>query len=85
MVLADFLLSPEAQLEKQRGDVWGDGTVLDVTKLPAPWPSRFDDIMKEAAALPRALLAARARPEVHPRYHARLLDDWRTMIRRTAP
>ena len=85
MVLANFLISPEAQLEKQRGDVWGDGTVLDVGRLPAPWPSRFDAVAKDAAALPRDLLTSRARPEVHPLYHARLLDDWRGTIRRGTP
>lgn len=85
MVLANFLLSPEAQLEKQRGDVWGDGTVLDVAKLAAPWPSRFDEVADDAASLPRELLEARARPEVHPLYHSRLLEDWRGSIRRAAP
>jgi putative spermidine/putrescine transport system substrate-binding protein len=85
MVLANFLLSPEAQLEKQRGDVWGDGTVLDVAKLAAPWPSRFAEVTADAASLPRELLAARARPEVHPLYHSRLLEDWRGTIRRAAP
>ena len=85
MVLADFLLSPEAQLEKQRGDVWGDGTVLDTGRLPAPWPSRFDVVVRDAGALPRAELATRARPEVDARYHARLLEDWRRMIRNGAP
>jgi ABC-type uncharacterized transport system YnjBCD substrate-binding protein len=82
MVLANFLLTPEAQLEKRRGEVWGDGTVLDVAKLPAPWPARFDEVANDAAALPSDFLAARARPEVHPLYHARLLEDWRVMIRR---
>ena len=33
MVVANFLLSPEAQLEKQDPAVWGDFTVLDVTRL----------------------------------------------------
>jgi len=84
MVLANFLLSPEAQLEKQRGEVWGDSTVLAVSKLTAPWPSRFDEVARDAASLPRELLAARARPEVDPLYHARLLEDWRVMIRRGA-
>jgi putative spermidine/putrescine transport system substrate-binding protein len=85
MVLANFLLSPEAQLQKQRGDVWGDSTVLDVARLPAPWPSRFAEVARDAAALPRDQLAARARPEVHPQYHARLLEDWRQTLRRAAP
>lgn len=85
MVLANFLLSPEAQLEKQRGDVWGDSTVLDVASLPTPWPSRFEAVARDAAALPRELLASRARPEVHPLYHARLLQDWRQTMRRGTP
>jgi len=82
MVLADFLLSPDAQLEKLRGDVWGDGTVLDTARLADPWPSRFEAVQHDGAALTLAELAARARPEVDPRYHARLVEDWRQMIRR---
>ena len=85
MVLANFLLSPDAQLEKQRGEVWGDSTVLDVARLPAPWPSRFEAVAGDAAALPRELLALRARPEVDPRYHSRLLEDWRRTMRRQTP
>jgi putative spermidine/putrescine transport system substrate-binding protein len=81
MVLANYLLSPEAQLEKQRGDVWGDGTVLDPSKLPDPWPARLAEAAAAAAALPHGELTARARPEVHPDYHARLLDDWRRLVR----
>ncbi|MDD2923965.1 ABC transporter substrate-binding protein [Rhodoferax sp.] len=34
-VFANFLLSAEAQTRKADTSVWGDGTVLDVAKLPA--------------------------------------------------
>lgn len=34
-VVANFLLSPEAQVRKADIAVWGDGTVLDVNRLPA--------------------------------------------------
>ncbi|MDP1527908.1 ABC transporter substrate-binding protein [Rhodoferax sp.] len=34
-VFANFLLSSEAQIRKANINVWGDGTVLDVNKLPA--------------------------------------------------
>jgi putative spermidine/putrescine transport system substrate-binding protein len=81
MVLADFLLSPEAQLQKLRGEVWGDGTVLATARLPAPWPERFAQVAREAGALPPDQFAARARPEVAPRYHERLVEDWRTLVR----
>jgi len=82
MVVADFLLSPEAQLEKLRPDVWGDGTVLDVDRLPAPWPERFASLDSDPRALSAEALEARARPEVAAEYHERLAADWRERIRR---
>lgn len=81
MLLADLLISPEAQLEKLKGDVWGDGTVLDTARLPPPWPERFAQVAADAGAQAPHELAALARPEVAPRYHERLLEDWRQMIR----
>ena len=33
-VFANFLLSAEAQTRKADSSVWGDGSVLDVAKLP---------------------------------------------------
>lgn len=37
-VVANFLLSPEAQQRKADPAVWGDPTVLDMSKLPKSWP-----------------------------------------------
>ncbi|MRS13453.1 ABC transporter substrate-binding protein [Enterobacteriaceae bacterium RIT691] len=38
-VVANFLLSPDAQRRKADPAIWGDPTVLDMKKLPAPWPA----------------------------------------------
>ncbi|MBB1199544.1 ABC transporter substrate-binding protein [Enterobacteriaceae bacterium 89] len=38
-VVANFLLSPQAQQRKADPAVWGDPTVLEMKKLPAPWPA----------------------------------------------
>ncbi len=38
-VFANFLLSTEAQAHKADTRVWGDGTVLDMAKIPAPLQS----------------------------------------------
>ncbi|MDZ7629776.1 MAG: ABC transporter substrate-binding protein [Gemmatimonadaceae bacterium] len=81
MVVADFLLSPEAQLEKQRPTVWADGTVLSLSRLPVEWRARFDSVVNDPRLVPPDALRASARPEVSPRYHERLQDDWRRMIR----
>ena len=40
-VFANFLLSPEAQARKADIDVWGDGTVLAVDRLPPEQRQRF--------------------------------------------
>lgn len=41
LVFANFLLSAEAQAHKADTTVWGDGSVLDVGKLPAPLQARM--------------------------------------------
>ncbi|NUQ20334.1 MAG: ABC transporter substrate-binding protein, partial [Gemmatimonadaceae bacterium] len=81
MVVADFLLSPEAQLEKQKPEVWADGTVLDVARLPSEWRARFAALAADPRQLPPDSLAKYARPEISPRYHERLAADWRAHVR----
>ncbi len=82
MVAADFLLSPEAQLEKGRPEVWADGTVLAPSRLPAKWAARFAALARDPRALPPDSLRKYARPEVAPEYHERIAADWRARIRR---
>ncbi|MEO8945526.1 MAG: ABC transporter substrate-binding protein [Gemmatimonadaceae bacterium] len=81
MVVANFLLSPAAQLEKQKPDVWADGTVLAMSRLPAVWAARFNALVADPHALPRDSLMKYARPEVAPEYSERLERDWRVRVR----
>jgi len=82
MVVADLLLSPEAQFEKQRPEVWGDRTVLDVEALPPEWRARFEALAADPRALPPDTLGRYALPEVAPQYHERISEDWRRTVRR---
>jgi putative spermidine/putrescine transport system substrate-binding protein len=81
MVVANFLLSPEAQLEKQKPEVWADGTVLDRARLPPEWAARFAALARDPRAIPPDTLAKYARPEVAPTYTERLVADWRERVR----
>jgi putative spermidine/putrescine transport system substrate-binding protein len=81
MVVANFLLTPEAQLEKQRPAVWADGTVLGLDRLSTLWRARFDSVVSDPRLVPADTLRAYAQPEVSPRYHERLQADWRRLIR----
>jgi len=51
MVLADFLMSPEAQARKQNPEFWGSGTVLAVAKLPVTEQNRFGNLKLGVATL----------------------------------
>lgn len=85
MVVADFLLSPEAQLYKARPDTWADGSVLDIARLPPEWAERFTALDWGERVPDPDTLAFYARPEVAPEYHERLAEDWRRRVRDVVP
>ena len=75
MVLADFLMSPEAQAHKQDPRVWGDGTVLDLAALDPAERARFDALPRGIATLaPDQLLPVR--PEPHPSWMVAIEAEW---------
>jgi putative thiamine transport system substrate-binding protein len=75
MVVADFLMSPEAQAEKQDPRVWGDGTVLDLAALPPDDRARFDALPLGVATLPPEALTP-VRPEPHPSWMEAIEAEW---------
>lgn len=75
MVLADFLMSPEAQLRKQDPVVWGDPTVLDVTKTPTQERAAFDKLDLGIATLKPSELGS-VLPEPHPSWMVELEKAW---------
>lgn len=81
MVVANFLLSPEAQLEKLRPEVWSDGTVLDIAKLPSDVTSRFRAIDIDPRSVPRDTLRRYETPEVAAEYTERLAKEWKSRVR----
>ncbi len=75
MVLANFLMSPEAQARKQDTEVWGDQTVLDVARLAASGKQRFDALPQHPALLsPEALGPTLLEP--HPSWMTRIEAEW---------
>ena len=75
MVVADFLMSPEAQAHKQDPRVWGDGTVLDLDALPGEERARFDALPLGIATLPPDQLTP-VRPEPHPSWMVEIEAEW---------
>ncbi|NBC94780.1 MAG: ABC transporter substrate-binding protein, partial [Deinococcus-Thermus bacterium] len=75
MVVANFLLSPEAQARKADPTVWGDPTVLDVAALPEADRALFDALPRGVATLsPEAL--GPTLPEPHPSWTDAIEAEW---------
>lgn len=74
MVLADFLLSPEAQLSKKDIDNWGDFPAIDLNLVDDDVRAQFEALPLGVATLTDAELAQHRLPE--------LSADWRLAIER---
>lgn len=77
MVVANFILSPEAQARAQDPELLGYGTVLDLAALEPADKARFDAIDLGIATLSPAELGP-AVAEPHPSWMTRIADDWIT-------
>ena len=76
MVVADFLLSPEAQLQKADPIVWGDFPAIDVKRLDPQWQARFADLPRGIATLSDDTLQSHQLPEPPSHILIRLEKDW---------
>jgi putative thiamine transport system substrate-binding protein len=75
LLLADFLLSAEAQLRKQDPKVWGDPTVLSLAKLPAADRAAFERLDLGVATLRPDELGPML-DEPHPDWMTRIEAEW---------
>jgi putative spermidine/putrescine transport system substrate-binding protein len=80
LVLTNFLISPEAQLEKSLPDRWGDGTVLSLSKLTPEYRDRFQNIPGRIRIPSREQLEPFALEEPAPQVMIRLYEDFRKNI-----
>jgi putative spermidine/putrescine transport system substrate-binding protein len=78
-VVADFLQSPEAQLEKQDPNGWGDLTTLDVDRLPEDVRKEFAGPEGKATLSTRELQENRV-PEARSEWLIALEDGWREKV-----
>lgn len=80
LVTVNFLISPEAQLEKLAPGVWGDGTVLDLSTLPPDWRAKFESVPGRRFAPLRSEIQSKALEELAPEYMIHLYDDFRRHV-----
>lgn len=75
MIVADFLLSPEAQLRAQSPEILGYGTVLAMDALSDQDRQAFANLELGPATLSPAELG-KALPEPHPSWMTKIEEDW---------
>lgn len=75
LVLANFLISPEAQARKQDPSVWGDPTVLSMSKLDPADRAAFEALDLGVATLTPDKLGP-ALDEPHPDWMERIEGEW---------
>lgn len=74
-VVIDFLMSPEAQARKADPEIWGDPTVLTMSKLSQKERKRFADLPLGVATLkPQEL--GKTLPEPHSSWVSALEAEW---------
>jgi putative thiamine transport system substrate-binding protein len=75
LVVADFLISPEAQARKQDPNVWGDPTVLSIETLSKDDRARFEALDLGIATLRPDELGP-VLEEPHPSWMAMIEKEW---------
>jgi len=83
LVVADFLLSPEAQRSKDEPRNWGDFTVLEISRLDEEWRKRFKNLDLGSATLSLPQLEKAAVPEIPSGYLELLERDWEKQVLRS--
>lgn len=80
LVVANFLLSAEAQLSKNEPKNWGDFTALDLARLSESERKKFEALDLGAATLPLSVLGRFAAPEIPSDYLEHLESDWEKLV-----
>lgn len=80
MVVADFLLSPEAQLKKADITAWGDFPAIDIRRLDPGWQDKFKALPRGEATLSDEVLRARLLPEPPSEILVRLEAGWQEHV-----
>jgi ABC-type uncharacterized transport system YnjBCD substrate-binding protein len=80
MVVANFLLSFEAQLEKAKKDVWGDFPVISLEKADPAWKDKFSSLPKGLATLSDEELQGHQLPEPPAEVLIYLEKGWQKQV-----
>lgn len=76
MVLQNLLLSPEAQFEKAKPDVWGALPAIETSRLKADMQARFAALPSHPAVVSADVLGLNALPELQSDWISAIEQGW---------
>lgn len=76
MVVANFLISPEAQLQKANIEIWGDMPAINIQRLDSVWQAKFKNLPRGIATLSDEELQNHQLPEPSSEILIRLEKGW---------
>ena len=79
-MVANYLLSPEAQLVKADPEMWGDFPVLNLDRLPKEWQQKFLELPRGKATLTDKELQAHQLPEPPSKILIHLEKGWQKHV-----
>ena len=74
-VVINYMISPEAQLEKQNSEIWGDPSVLSFEKLNKNLKKDFENLLSKSTDLSFQDLDKKI-PEPHPSWVKVIEEGW---------
>jgi len=80
MVVANFMLSSEAQYSKADPTGWGDLPTIDLTLLPEDWQIKFADLPRGVATLSDIELSAHRLPELQATWLTAIEQSWEMSV-----
>ena len=69
------MISPEAQLQKQKAKIWGDPHILNLDKLEMKWRNKFKKLSDGPARI-KAIDLKKKLPEPHPSWMEEIEKIW---------
>jgi putative spermidine/putrescine transport system substrate-binding protein len=82
MVVANFMQSPAAQIEKAKPSVWGDLPVIDIDRLDAADRAAMKAVPRGQATLAPEMLADNALPELQGDWLEQIERGWQAQVLR---
>jgi len=80
MVLANLLLSPEAQYSKADVANWGDFPAIVIARTSDEWQTKFAELPQGVATLPNEVLAANRLPELQASWRIAAEKAWEANV-----